>query len=395
MHENLSHLSPEEFAELLKRYYDPEKEWTVTRIMQHFRIGARPGELTSLLPPTVHEDLFCNYCESTHLISRALPRSAQTKGIPFCPNCGHRRSGTCDCPHCRKRTEENRLNAERQRRDIIRNCYEIGEFWGKSPPELTLRQLVFLKAVASHAVSETLSHVDPFRFTQNELAPTLRFRLDIVRELYRLGLIAPDPESKLSAFSFQSAADGSPRYFLEKVDWLLLPGLSNAEKKSFLTEIDQEFDKFERDADASRGARALWHDIVKDEAFEYYCHKLNEIHYSVDADNFGDKTHQVFDSLVINFSLSEIYHIIFVTIRNTNHYITQQCIPKYQGKNMFVGGLERNAQKYRAEGWLKKYRRDFNCPQSTLNSVFFDFFLGFGGAYFDKVAPANPDDEAA
>ena len=395
MHEKLSHLSSEEFAELLKRYYDPEKEWTVTRIMQHFKIDARPGELTSLLPPTVHVDLFCNYCEATNLISRALPRSAQTKGIPFCPNCGHRSSGTCDCHDCRKRAEENRLNAERQRRDIIRTHYGVEDFRGKFPSELTMRQLVYLKAVASHSVSENLSHVQPFRFTQNALAPTSQFRLGMVRELYRVGLIAPDPESNLSAFSFNFDPGSGPGHFPDRVDWLFLPGLSNAEKRSFLAEADQEFDKFERDADVSRGARALWHGIVKDEAFEYYSHKLSEIHYSVDADNFGDKTHQVFDSLVINFSLSEIYHIIFVTTRNTNHYITQQRIPKYQGKNMFVGGLERNAQKYRAEGWLKKYRRDFSCPQSTLSSVFFDFFLGLGGAYFDKVAPADPDDEAA
>lgn len=393
MHEKLSHLSPEEFAELLKWYYDPEKEWSVTRIMQHFRIEARPGELTSLLPPTVHEELFCDYCEAANLISRAPPRGAQSDTASFCPNCGHRPSGTCDCQHCRKRAEERRLDAERRRREIIRECYGVEDFCGAFPSALTLRQLVYLKSVASHSASEDLSHVEPFRFTQNELAPTLRFRFDIVRELYRLSLITPDPESKLSAFSFQNAVDDSPRYFLEKVDWLLLPGLSSVEKKLYLADADREFKTFQVDAELNRKVRALWHDIVKDEAFEYYERKLNEIHYSVDK--IGEKTHGVFDSLVMNFSLSEIYHIIFVTIRNTNHYITQQRIPKYQGKNMFVGGLERNAQKYRAEGWLTKYRRDFGCPQSTLSSVFFDFFLGRGGAYFDRVAPTDPDDEAA
>ena len=90
----------------------------------------------------------------------------------------------------------------------------------------------------------------------------------------------------------------------------------------------------------------------------------------------------MFDDLAERFSLAQIYHLVFVTVRNTHHYVTQQAIPRYQAKRMFGGGLGRRADKYEAEAWLKEYRRDFNCPQSTLSAIFFDFYLGRGADYF-------------
>ena len=134
---------------------------------------------------------------------------------------------------------------------------------------------------------------------------------------------------------------------------------------------------------------ALWHKIVKHEALEYYEYKLSEVNTGLDK--VGDKTHAVFDDLVNRFSLAHIYHIIFVTVRNTHHYITQQRIPRYQAKNMYVGAIERNANKYEAEGWLKNFSRERNCPQTTLSAIFFDFYLGLGGGYFESRLPSLPE----
>lgn len=393
MHEKLSHLSPEEFAELLKRYYDPEKEWTVTRIMQHFKIDARPAEMTSLLPPTVYEELFCDYCDATNLISRPVPRDAKSSGDPFCPVCGHRPVGYCGCRNCRAQEEAARQAREESRREIIRNVYDPCRRVSPPLPVLSLREAIYLKAVTAHSASEDLARVAPFAFTQCALAPTEQHRFDIVRRLHELGALAPDSESKLSAFIFENEADPSPRFYLAEVEWLLLPDLSSEEKQNFLAELDDYILTFRSPISFTREDRSLWHEIVKQEVVEYYEHKRSVIGYEVDK--IGDKTHSVFDALVMNLSPAQIYHAIYVSVKNTLLDATERRLPKYHAKNLFIGKLETTGQKYLANGWLNEYGRDFTCPQSTISSIFFDFYLQIGASYWEKIPPAKLDGEAA
>lgn len=213
---------------------------------------------------------------------------------------------------------------------------------------------------------------------------------DVLKHLYHgARVIAPDPESDLSAFRFTGNDDEGLSFYLDRVEWLLLQRLSQENRRAYLRDVDSRLRSMVVAENMEFAEHQLWHQIVKYEALEYYEHKLAEV--NVELDQIGDRTHAVFDDLINRFSLAQIYHIIYVTIRNTHHYITQKRIPRHQAKNMYVGAIERNANKYEVEGWLKEFRRDFNCPQSTLSSVFFDFYLGIGASYFETALPRLPD----
>lgn len=392
MHKKLSHLSQDDLQELLRRYYDPEKEFTVSQIMTDFAVDARPGELVSLLPESIHEEA-CPHCEGVKLRSKAQSRSSYGQSTPTCPNCGHELSRYCACTNCRYVEAEEKDAQERVQRAAVFQHYGPDAWPTVSPGnELALEDAIYLKAIVTHRVAEDLSEVEPTVFTRTRLAPGELMVWDVLKHLYHYTkAIAPSPESDLSAFEFKIDGTESPSFFMNKVRWLLLPSLSSSARTAYLREVDAKLRALADSEDMEFSERALWHEIVKHEAIEYYKHKLAEV--NVELDQIGNKTHAVFDDLVNRFSLANIYQIIYAAVRSTLHYTTQQSIPRYQAKNMYIGSIEGNANKFEAEGWLKNYRRDFNCPQSTLSAIFFDFYLGIGASYFETVLPTLPSSD--
>lgn len=388
MHQKLSHLSEEEFSDLLEHYYDPDREYTVSEIIKKYKIDARASELTSLLPNTIHDEL-CPYCVHTNLISKARSRTALYENAPSCPKCKHKAEAFCRCKNCIAALEKTRKSEKKQKRNIIRDYYDLSRVLVKPVTELTLRELLFLKAVLSHKVSEDFFIVDPFATTQTDLAPTSDYQIDIIRKLYSSRLIAPSPTSKLEAFDFDEYDGENLSFYLTRVDWVLLPGLNIDEKKEYISQLEKclTLKSESEEKEVREEELAMWREIVKWEAIEYFEHKVNEV--GVQLGEKGPKTHSVFEDLSNRFSVSQIYHVVFTTTRNTNDFAIRKGIPKYQVKNMFIGAIEKNANKYEAEGWLKHYGRDFQCPQTTLSSILFDGYFKLGNVYFETKTPID------
>ena len=104
-----------------------------------------------------------------------------------------------------------------------------------------------------------------------------------------------------------------------------------------------------------------------------------------DLPEVGEKTHATFDNLLDHFSPAQAFNITWQSVRDTTDYIVRENLPKYRAKNMFIGAVQRKADKYRAEGWeARNSRRDFNCPQTVLSSTFFDTFVRVGEKSFTE-----------
>ena len=94
VHEKLAHLTPEQLDDLMERYQGKEK---VAVLIEEFGIDTSPGSLIYLFPPILHEDLFCQYCKDTNLVSNRARRTdyASSSQTPHCPECGHENSEQC------------------------------------------------------------------------------------------------------------------------------------------------------------------------------------------------------------------------------------------------------------------------------------------------------------
>lgn len=384
MHEKLKHLSESQHDEMLKMYYDPERKRTVSEIIKLFDIDTRPGDLSSLFPKIIHDEV-CIYCVDSNLESKAASRTSNGIQNKVCPQCKHSDEIYCKCQNCRETEASERKARDNTKREIIYEQFDNSECLPPNANTLDLTSAIFLRSVIDHRSSEDFNYVFPFTSTERQLAPTYQFKNEIVKTLFRQNLIGVCPESKFDGFVFEDYDGTSMSYYPTKVDWLLLPHLNTPERLEYIHNLSLQLDSLMKSSDNTDDELLIWHLIVKNEALEYYELKLSEI--NIQLDKMGEKTHSTFENLSERFSLAQIYQLIFTTIRNTNHYCIQQNIPKYQVKNMFIGALKRNADKYETEGWLKDYRRDFNCPQSTVSSVYFNSYLKVGEDYFKTSLP--------
>ena len=77
-----------------------------------------------------------------------------------------------------------------------------------------------------------------------------------------------------------------------------------------------------------------------------------------------------------------------MAVRDTVDYIARNNISRNRGKNIFIGAIQRKADKAKAEGWeLKHFGRDLNCPQTSVSSTFFNLFLELEDSAFETVPP--------
>ncbi len=103
-------------------------------------------------------------------------------------------------------------------------------------------------------------------------------------------------------------------------------------------------------------------------------------------EEIGSKTHLIFENLLEHFSVGQIFNLSWQAVRDTTDYMHKKGIRQLNSGNIFIGAIQRKADKVRAEGWeIKNSRRDFNCPQTVLSSVFFNTLLKKGEKYLENV----------
>ncbi|MBX9590839.1 MAG: hypothetical protein K2X43_16135 [Hyphomonadaceae bacterium] len=383
----LAHLSGDQLDELVARYYTTRE--SVAALMRAFGIEGRPSSFVSMLPPVVHKDLCCAFCEGQNLVSQRLSRDrSSTISDPSCPSCGHRADPRCTCAHCQALAARRRAEIDRRKREVIGRVFAVPKEVERNPADLSLRDAVYLLALFRHSVSEDLSFAEPYAQRRDRLAPSSEDTRRVAKHLWSKRLIVVGPDSDTDAFIFNDDLTDCPQLYLDKVVWAFLPGQPTHEKREFLSELE----RLARDGPWPEGwsdqFNVLWHEIAKAECLQYYTHSLAERGYELET--LGEKTHAVFDELLLHFSIGQVFNLSWQAVRDTTDYIVKERLPKYHAKNSFIGAVQRKADKARAEGWtIRNSRRDFNCPQTVVSSVFFDVFAQVGGNALEMIPPAS------
>lgn len=386
MNSKLSHLDSGQLIELMKRYYEDGEK--IADLISDFELNVQPSMLVGLFPPHVCDDQSCPYCDEQKLVSKRMSRDhgAWAIGAPICPLCNHSEQGYCRCKNCLEHEAYIQQNSELKKQLIIQNRY--GEF-RKSVPSaraLTLRDAVYLLSVSRHSLSEDFYSVSPFSENLTSLAPTYEFQSEIVQHLYTKGIITISSESDLNAFEFDEELTETDAYYPTRVIWEFLPSMTDGEKRIYLKDVEALAKSGDWVEKWKADEASLWQLVAKYECFEYYSYLLSQRGY--DREEYGPKTHSVFETLLETYSVSQVFNLSWQAVRDTTDYIVRESLPRYHAKNSFIGAIQRKADKATAEGWeIKCSRRDFKCPQTVLSSTFFDVFLELGQAAFDSPPP--------
>ena len=385
LHEKLAHLTPEQVDDLIKRYYEGEKLASLT---EAFNIDAKPAGLIHLLPPVVHKDLPCPYCPNTNLISKRLPKTHEPRrfGTPHCPGCEHRHGEECRCKGCTAKADAARRESDNKKRQLIEATY-MREHDVPSPEDLTLQDAVYLMAIARHAATDGLGYLKPYGEYNKTLAPLPECQHDIMAHLYERGLTAISPDSEVDAFEFDEAVTEIKSHNPAWVLWAFLPGLDVEEKRGYLNRLKTLASGGDWPDGWSRDVPALWHAIVKNECLENFVYLLAQ--RGCKQDSIDQKTHALFDSLLVDFPPSWILNLCWKGVTKTTDDFARKNIPYYYKKNaMFLRAVQRKADQAKAAGWnLRHFERHYHCPQTDVSATFFNDFLKLGNAALETVPP--------
>lgn len=381
IHPKLSHLSEAQLSELLQKYDD--RTATVSALAAEYVPDIPVSAFSRHLPPIIHEDASCPYCQDVHLQSR---RSRQ-KSERHCPKCLHKdQSKYCNCSNCAEVRDKDIKRRYDVKRNVLHKNYPR-RVWAGSLDDITLLDAVYLIAIKNQSLSENMSIVVPFLSGNCMLGPTIDYTQKIVSNLHDKSLIDIDIDNSVDAFDFDKNLS---RYLLAdamKARWLFLPGLSGEEKYRFLETLSKKINEEWPDSWRME-APLIWRDIIKWEAIDYLHHLMRERRYN--PANVGKMTNSVLDNLIDNFSLSQACYLINLSVRHVSDRALIKGTPSFVARNAFIGEIQSKADKAVADKWeIKGYLRSRYCPQSWVSSTFFNAFVKIGDKAFTTLPPSK------
>ena len=384
IHEKLRHLTMLQIESLMNKYYNGVK---VSDIIKEYNIDTTSSKLYTLFPPIICEDIICPVCNEPMYKERDSKSSySWNKKKPFCAICGHTDEIICKCNYCiaerekvRKLNEKRKVRILQEKREKIKKVYDLN-IVPVNYSELNFREKVFLGALLRTSLSEDMEVILPLNDAERELAPTIGYIKEILSYLIGRGVVSVDSNSSIDAFldsNEEKDIEFPNVYYITMVKYRINI-VGDEDIKNILSKIINP--KSFSDAD-KEDALNIWKEIALEECIEYFEYQMKSVRFDF---NIGEKTIAIFKDLLENFSVSQIYGIIYKSVANATKYYQESSVSKKQAANSVIGGCQRYAERAMINNWeLTKYSRIKELPQSMISEFFFDRVIGVGSLGFN------------
>lgn len=384
IHEKLRHLTMLQIESLMNKYYNGVK---ASDIIKEYNIDTTSSKLYTLFPPIICEDIICPVCNEPMYKERDSKSSySWNKKKHFCAICGHTDEIICKCNYCiaerekvRKLNEERKVRILQEKREKIKKVYDLN-IVPVNYSELNFREKVFLGALLRTSLSEDMEVILPLNDAERELAPTIGYIKEILSYLIGRGVVSVDSNSSIDAFldsNEEKDIEFPNVYYITMVKYRINI-VGDEDIKNILSKIINP--KSFSDAD-KEDALNIWKEIALEECIEYFEYQMKSVRFDF---NIGEKTIAIFKDLLENFSVSQIYGIIYKSVANATKYYQESSVSKKQAANSVIGGCQRYAERAMINNWeLAKYSRIKELPQSMISEFFFDRVIGVGSLGFN------------
>lgn len=384
IHEKLRHLTMLQIESLMNKYYNGVK---ASDIIKEYNIDTTTSKLYTLFPPIICEDIICPVCNEPMYKERDSKSSySWNKKKPFCAICGHTDEIICKCNYCiaerekvRKLNEKRKVTILQEKREKIKKVYDLN-IVPVNYSELNFREKVFLGALLRTSLSEDMEVILPLNDAERELAPTIGYIKEILSYLIGRGVVSVDSNSSIDAFldsNEEKDIEFPNVYYITMVKYRINI-VGDEDIKNILSKIINP--KSFSDAD-KEDALNIWKEIALEECIEYFEYQMKSVRFDF---NIGEKTIAIFKDLLENFSVSQIYGIIYKSVANATKYYQESSVSKKQAANSVIGGCQRYAERAMINNWeLAKYSRIKELPQSMISEFFFDRVIGVGSLGFN------------
>lgn len=371
MYKDLQHLSTEELDNLMKRYYSNE---SVNLLVKEYDLDIRPNSLYKYFPPELVENELCEYC-GINLVKHRKSKSNmnfsnENKNEYYCPKCEHRPYFIkCDCSNCIDSMYRKVNDKKSKIQEVYGHCQEQINL-----DELNFREKIYVAIVCSKLLKEDMYHFIPFCEYEGKLTPDINMDYDIFRELFKKKVLRVSPISSISAF--KDYEEFPNVFYIDKVTFYLNIEYQSSKSETFEKVLNVNY-TFKKNFDEIIN---LWREIGVAECKEYLLYVLNKVGFDFSP---GEKTQKVFEMLLNDFSVSQIFGIIKRQVDSVSSLFLEKGLNRKHAANMVIGNCERFAERAKSEGWsLTQYNRPYELQQSDLSFFFFYNVLKIGDKGF-------------
>lgn len=276
------------------------------------------------------------------------------------------------CPSCEAAAREHAVAMQRpeaeQRQRMVAKHYEV-QMHTHTLSDLTLRDAVFLITLMRHVGEEDAITMRPLHSEYGCATPSHTMTEEMVRHVYKRGLIAVDPRSSPDAFGWTDAGVPATLYPF-RAHWTLttnpslIPAIAYAlrERQWIPTWHDEVVE--------------LWHQIALHECIAYLTHALAEHHLPFTP---GVKTMHLFQDILTRYTVSQVYSFIWRAAKDAAAFYVREQVTRLHAANTVISGIQYRAERAYANGWdVTGYRRHRDLPASTLSQVWFNRVLLVG-----------------
>lgn len=386
----LIHLSHDEIIQLINRYFEGE---TVSKLIKDYKIKITASQLYSIFPPVKSEEK-CEHCGATVVYPWGSKSSSQRliANLKYCIKCNHNSKSDCNCEKCceNRAIEEAeklrmKVEEEKRKRAIIEETFITKMENIHLEDELTLEDRLYLAVILRATLSEDMKSIQPNLKNIQRISPSEDFTIEILKTLIARDILVVDGlTSDLGAFEIED----------EKISYNIL-GV-NYELNILPNDFEEDFNKAglikrlmypDETLFTKEFCYEMWKRIALEESKQYLLYQMNKVGYSFSP---GEKTNKVFEFLVENFSVSQIYNIIYRAIANSTARYQAGEISKIHAQNSVITSCEKQGERAVAEGWnLKCYGRIKDLPESIISEVLFTSIMKISYLGFSEKPTPN------
>jgi hypothetical protein len=374
--DKFSHLTESELNSLITEYYCGSK---IADLIIQYRLKIKANELVKNLPPEETNNI-CKFCE-LKLIRNRISRDRLSWGnsTEYCLQCGHEENSFCSCTNCKELENLRTHKLQVQKQNFIEKYVIDDEDDRVDFNSLTFEEKIYLGALLREGISEDYNYIKPLEQFINPLAPTNDMRSEILNLLIDKNIIIIHPSTDSEFIEIIDYENGKYRYYPFKVKWLINIERDDLNKVHLIDSIINPTQLLQENFEE---AFIIWKKIALNECLQYFEHSINNI-LGIEY-NIGTKTINVFNDLLNNYSVSQIYGIIYKSTNSALRFQAERGCSRQHSANTIIGSAQSYAERAKINNWeILKYSRIKECGESALSKFLFERVVKIGYSGFN------------
>lgn len=239
--------------------------------------------------------------------------------------------------------------------------------------DLTFLDKLYLLSLIKMCISEDLSYLDSVVSRLNQkLTPSQDFNAELLKHLYHNNLIQISSDSPKESINWKENQVDGFSFYLERVRWIIAK-FNGLRTNEFIEKLEKDIKNSINDIKNYQALYDIFKRSALEECLSYLTYKINEYNLNFSA---GEKTRYVFNKILKDYSVSQVYYFIDKGCRDAVANYSKGTYSKKHASNTIIGSIERLAERATLENWqIKSWNRIKELPQSYLSIVVFDLIL--------------------